>query len=123
VTSEGLVIRNTKFGKSRLLVLHSSTRKVLGLYLTRRGQEAGACPYLFVSVKRRQLHENTARGVFRRLVESLGIAGPNDATGTSRRVRSSCPGLRRSARAAWGRTQRKARADQPAWHPCDTASA
>jgi integrase len=78
VTSEGLVIGNTKFGKSRLLVLHSSTRKVLGLYLTRRGQEAGACPYLFVSVKRRQLHENTARGVFRRLVESLGIAGPND---------------------------------------------
>jgi integrase len=78
VTSDGLVIRNTKFGKSRLLALHPSTRKALDHYLERRGQEAGACPYLFVSVKGQQLHENTARGVFRRLVESLGIAGPND---------------------------------------------
>ncbi len=78
VTHEGLVVRNTKFGKSRLLVLHSSTRKVLEQYLEHRSREAGACPYLFVSVKGRQLHENTARHVFRRLVKSLGIAGPND---------------------------------------------
>ena len=78
VRPEGLVVRNTKFGKSRLLALHPSTRKVLDHYIERRGQEAGACPYLFVSVKGRQLHENTARGVFRRLVGSLGIAGPND---------------------------------------------
>jgi integrase len=78
VTSDGLVIRNTKFGKSRLLALHPSTRTALEKYLECRGREAGACPYLFVSVKGRQLHENTARGVFRRLVESLGIAGPND---------------------------------------------
>jgi integrase len=78
VTSEGLVVRNTKFGKSRLLALHPSTRKVLERYLERRSQEAGACPYLFVSVKGRQLHANTARGVFRRLVGALGIAGPND---------------------------------------------
>lgn len=78
VASEGLVVRNAKFGKSRLLALHPSTRKVLDHYIERRGQEAGACRSLFVSVKGRQLHENTARGVFRRLVGSLGIAGPND---------------------------------------------
>jgi integrase len=78
VTPEGLIVRNTKFGKSRLLALHPSTRKVLEHYLERRSQEAGACPYLLVSVKGRQLHENTARAVFRRLVGSLGIAGPND---------------------------------------------
>ena len=78
VTPAGLVVRNTKFGKSRLLVLHPSTQKVLDHYLERRGQEAGACPHLFVSVKGRQLHVNTARGVFHRLVGSLGIAGPND---------------------------------------------
>ena len=78
VTLEALVVRNTKFGKSRLLALHPSTRTVLEQYLARRGREAGACPYLFVSVKGRQLHENTARAVFRRLVGSLGIAGPND---------------------------------------------
>ena len=78
VTSEGLVIRKTKFGKSSLLVLHPSSRKVLEQYIERRSREAGACPYLFVSVKGRQLHATTARGVFRRLVGSLGIAGPND---------------------------------------------
>jgi integrase/recombinase XerD len=78
VTPEGLVVRNTKFAKSRLLALHPSTRTVLEQYLERRGQEAGVCPYLFVSVKGRQLHANTVRGVFRRLVEFLGIAGPND---------------------------------------------
>ncbi len=78
VTLEALVVRNTKFGKSRLVALHPSTRTVLEQYLARRGREAGACPYLFVSVKGRQLHENTARAVFRRLVGSLGIAGPND---------------------------------------------
>ena len=77
VTPAGLIMRRTKFGKSRLLALHPSTRKALENYLERRGQEAGACPYLFVSRKGRALHQNTARGVFRRLVGSLGIAGPN----------------------------------------------
>ena len=80
LASEGLVIRNTKFGKSRLLPLHPSTRKALDHYLARRSQEAGTCPYLFVSIKGRKLHHNTARGVFRRLVLSLGIAGPQDET-------------------------------------------
>jgi len=74
LTSEGLVICNTKFGKSRLLPLHPSTQKALDDYLARRSQEAGTCPYLFVSMKGRKLHENTARGVFRRLVRSLDIA-------------------------------------------------
>jgi integrase/recombinase XerD len=78
VTSEGLVVRNAKFGKSRLLPLHPSTRKVLEQYIECRSREAGGCPYLFVSVKGRQLHATTTRGVFRRLVVSLGIAGHND---------------------------------------------
>ncbi len=78
VTPEGLVVRNTKFGKNRLLALHPSTRNMLEQYIERRSREAGACPYLFVSVKGRQLHATTTRGVFRRLVGSLGIAGPND---------------------------------------------
>lgn len=78
VTLEGLVVRHTKFGKSRLLALHPSTRKVLEQYIECRSREAAACPYLFVSVKSQQLHATTARGVFHRLVGSLGIAGPND---------------------------------------------
>ena len=78
LTSEGLVIRNTKFGKSRLLPFHPSTRNALDHYRARRSQEAGTCSYLFVSMKGRKLHQNTARGVFRRLVRSLDIAGPHD---------------------------------------------
>jgi integrase/recombinase XerD len=79
VTPEGLVVRHTKFGKSRLLPLHGTTRTALDHYLERRGQEAGACEFLFLSKKGRKLHGNTVRHVFRRLVRSLGIARPEDA--------------------------------------------
>ena len=39
VTREGLVVRNTKFGKSRLLPLHETTRERLDNYLERRHRE------------------------------------------------------------------------------------
>lgn len=76
VTPEGLVVRNTKFGKSRLLPLHETTREHLDQYLERRLREAGACAFVFISIKGHTLHANTARGVFRRLLCSLGIARP-----------------------------------------------
>jgi integrase/recombinase XerD len=78
VTPEGLVVRNSKFGKSRLLPLHPTTRKALEHYIERRCQEAGACVYLFPSMKGQKLHANTVRHVFRRLVLSLGIARRED---------------------------------------------
>lgn len=74
LTPAGLVVRHAKFGKSRLLPLHPTTRHKLDDYLARRQQEAGACEYLFVSREGRKLHKNTIREVFRRLVHSLGIA-------------------------------------------------
>lgn len=78
VTPHGLAVRNTKFGKSRLLPLHATTRARLESYLMRRLREAGACPFVFVSIRGRQLHRTTVRGVFRRLVCSLGVARPED---------------------------------------------
>ena len=78
VTLKGLVVRNTKFGKSRLLPLHATTKERLESYLARRRREAGACPFVFVSIRGGRLHRNTVRGVFRRLVYSLGVAGPKD---------------------------------------------
>ena len=78
VTPEGLVVRHTKFGKSRLLPLHDTTSAALAFYLRRRGQEAGTCPFVFLSVKGRKLHPTTVRHVFRRVVRSRGIAGPDD---------------------------------------------
>ena len=74
VTPDGLVVRNSKFAKNRLLPLHPSTRTRLEDYLKRRLQEAGTCAFVFISVKGVKLHANTVRGVFRRLVGSLGIA-------------------------------------------------
>ena len=74
VTSDGLIVRNTKFAKSRLLPLHPSTRTRLEDYLERRLQEASTCAFVFISIKGVQLHANTVRGVFRRLVNALGIA-------------------------------------------------
>lgn len=74
VTSDGLIVRNAKFGKSRLLPLHPSTKSRLEHYLEHRLQEASTCPFVFISVKGVQLHANTVRGVFRRLVNSLGLA-------------------------------------------------
>lgn len=74
VTAEGLIVRHTKFGKSRLLPLHHTTRNALAAYLARRCQEAAADEYLFLSGKGRKLHQNTVRHVFRRLVQSLNIA-------------------------------------------------
>ena len=47
-------------------------------YLERRIHEAGSSPWVFISIKGRKLHANTARGVFRRLVYALGIARPHD---------------------------------------------
>lgn len=56
VTPDGLIVRNSKFAKSRLLPLHPSTRSRLEHYLERRFQEASTCPFLFISVKGVQLH-------------------------------------------------------------------
>jgi integrase/recombinase XerD len=78
VTPEGLVVRRSKFGKSRLLPLHATSQHALDHYLERRGREAGACEFLFLSHQGRQLHGNTVRHIFRRLVRSLGIARPDD---------------------------------------------
>jgi len=110
VTAEGLVVRHTKFGKSRLLPLHPTTWHALDQYLERRDQQTGACDHVFLSVKGRMLRATTVRGVFGRLVRSLGIAsgtgqprprlhdlrfyfanqaltnGPDDHTGISRHM-------------------------------------
>jgi len=78
VTPEGLVVRHTKFGKSRLLPVHDTTRDALAFYLGRRCQEAGTCAFVFLSMKGRKLHPTTVRNVFRRVVRSRGIAGPDE---------------------------------------------
>lgn len=80
VTKSGLVIRHTKFDKSRWLPLHATVRERLDEYLVRRSREAAACPFIFVAIHDhdRPLHANTVRHVFRRLICTLGIAQRHD---------------------------------------------
>ena len=78
LTDDGLLIRATKFRKSRLMPLHQTTRRALDHYLvlrTRLGVAADSA--LFVSVAGTALCYSTVIAIFLRLVRSLGLhAGP-----------------------------------------------
>ena len=69
-----LHIRETKFGKSRLVPLHPTVAEALDRYLTLRRRVAGECEYLFPSVQHRALCPSTVNDTFRRLLRRAGIA-------------------------------------------------
>ena len=73
LTSDGLVIRQTKFKKSRLLPLHDTTWAVLEGYLDRRCRVAGHDPHLFVSRRGGPLSYSVMRDTFYDVVKSAGI--------------------------------------------------
>jgi integrase len=73
ITADGLVIRRTKFQKSRLLPLHDTTRSALDQYLSVRRRMAASAETLFVSGKGNVLSDNTVRSVFLRLTRSMGL--------------------------------------------------
>jgi integrase len=75
ITTDGLVIRRTKFQKSRLLPLHDTTRSALDQYLLVRRRMAASAETLFVSGKGDVLGYNTVRAVFLRLIRSLDLRG------------------------------------------------
>jgi integrase/recombinase XerD len=71
VTADGLVIRETKFHKSRLVPLHRTATHGLVRYLDRRG----ALPddHVFVSLRGTGLRYTTVNTTFLRLVRDMGI--------------------------------------------------
>jgi len=73
VTPDGLVIRQTKFRKSRLVPIHPTTRAALEDYLTQRRQLAIAEDHLFLSRRRRPLHRNTVAKTFAQLLAAAGL--------------------------------------------------
>lgn len=75
VTPEGIVIRKTKFGKSRLVPLHESTTASIERFLVTRRQIPGADDHLFISWRRKCLSYSAAALVFRGLVQALGLDG------------------------------------------------
>jgi len=79
VTRDGLLIRKTKFGKSRLVPLHETASAGLRAYLAQRKKTATGHNHLFVSVRGRVLDNSSVGEVFRRLLQTVGLPQPAGA--------------------------------------------
>lgn len=73
ITAGGLVIRETKFRKSRLLPLHATTRKMFDDYLALRRPFAGTDDAVFLSERRRALSRITVNLTFVGILRSVGL--------------------------------------------------
>lgn len=78
-----LTIREAKFGKSRLVPLHVSTREVLSQYSQRRDLAFShqTVTNFFVSERGQALKAGTVRGIFRDLSRQIGLRGQEARTG------------------------------------------
>lgn len=84
LTAAVLTIRGTKFGKSRLVPLHTSTCKVLADYVVRRDRHWTGRPvssYLFVSSRGNRLDAAEIHRAFYRLSRQIGLRGESDSHG------------------------------------------
>ena len=77
ITADGLVIRCSKFRKSRLVPLHETTQAGLEKYLLRRRAYTPLDDHVFVSLRRRPLLLHDAETAFHDIVEKIGLSrGP-----------------------------------------------
>ena len=79
-----LTIRGAKFGKSRLVPLHASTRHVLADYLARREwcwTTRPVSPYVFVSNRGNRLDGGEIHRTFYALSRQIGLRGPSESHG------------------------------------------
>jgi integrase/recombinase XerD len=79
-----LTIRGAKFGKTRLVPLHTSTCHVLAEYLRRRKRHWGQRPvssYLFVSSEGHRLDGGDIHRTFYALCRQIGLRGASDSHG------------------------------------------
>ena len=81
VASDGLIIRNGKFGKQRLLPIQSSTREALDTYLDIRGRLKARGDDLFVTTRGCAPRQTVVHIVFVRLARKLGFRGPTGTPG------------------------------------------
>ena len=75
VTEDGLLIRETKFHKSRLLPLHDTTRRALNAYLSVRRRLGTLDGALFVSNTGAAPAYPTVVATFLRIARSIGLRG------------------------------------------------
>ena len=78
-----LTVRGAKFGKSRLLPLHCSTRQVLADYLARRERflAGRSASYLFITGRGNRLDGGDVRRTFYALSRQIGLRGPTASHG------------------------------------------
>jgi len=72
-TPDGLLIRKTKFKKSRLVPLHETAVVGVERYLERRKRTAAGDDHLFVSLRGRGLGRNTVFNTFDELRRRIGL--------------------------------------------------
>jgi integrase len=84
VSTDGLTIRKTKFGKSRILPLHPTTSMALASYIRSRRRLATNTDALFVSIRRGPISKHQAQMTFRKVAALAGIA--DDAFGKGPRI-------------------------------------
>jgi integrase/recombinase XerD len=73
ITADGLVIRHTKFRKSRLVPLHPTVRAALERYLERRRAYAPLDDHVFISLRRKPLLVADAERAFRIAAAKIGL--------------------------------------------------
>jgi integrase len=81
ISEDGLVIRDTKFRKDRLVPLHISTIHALSAYLKNRVSYGSGTPALFISNKGTRLPYSTVVTVFLKLMREIGLRDDNDVGG------------------------------------------
>ncbi|MBA3762863.1 MAG: tyrosine-type recombinase/integrase [Chthoniobacterales bacterium] len=73
ITADGLVIRCSKFRKSRLVPLHETTQASLEQYLKRRRAYTPLDDHVFVSLRRRPLLLHDAETAFHDIAEKISL--------------------------------------------------
>jgi integrase len=73
ITSDGLLIKDSKFGKSRLVVLHESVRAALERYLQKRRPFVPFDDHVFVSLRKKPLRTQDIDAEFRAVVKEIGL--------------------------------------------------
>jgi integrase len=77
LTPEGLLIRETKFRKSRLVPLHPTTTQALQRYVKLRTLLGGDDGHVFVGLNGQRLSSGTVQTIFREVATTIGLdAGP-----------------------------------------------
>jgi integrase len=75
LTADGLIVRQTKFRKSRLVPLHDTTRRALEAYLSVSARVGGAEDAVFISSAGKSPSYNTVKYVFLQLARAIGLRG------------------------------------------------